>query len=78
MKQCNFPWLLGNIRYKGTKETLGRGKPYIIKHIAGKKVGIFGVGGEDWLGILENYDGKLEYDDSVEFSKRMCRLLRSK
>ena len=28
---CNFPWLLGNIRFKNTEFILGNGVPYIIK-----------------------------------------------
>lgn len=78
VSECNFPWLLGNIRYKGTDETLGKGKPYVIKEIGGKKVGMFGVGGEDWLGILDDYEGELEYDDAVEYSRKTCQLLREK
>lgn len=30
-QSCNFPWLLGNIKYRGTEFVLGDGKPYLIK-----------------------------------------------
>ena len=59
VKECNFPWLLGNIRFKGTTQTLGDGPPFFTKTVNQQKIGIFGVGGEDWVGILESYDGKL-------------------
>lgn len=53
VKESNYPWILGNIRYKNEpKRTLGDGPPYIIKEVNGKKVGIFGVAGPDWLDIL--------------------------
>ena len=51
-ESCNFPWLLGNIKYKGTDFVLGDGKPMWVKEIQGIKVGFFGVAGQDWLGIL--------------------------
>lgn len=49
---CNFPWLLGNIKYKDTQFNLGNGQEYVTREHFGLKFGIFGVGGEDWLGIL--------------------------
>ena len=30
-ESCNFPWLLGNIKYKDTDFVLGNGTPSIIK-----------------------------------------------
>lgn len=49
---CNFPWLLGNIKYKDSEFCLGNGIPYLIKEYYGLKIGFFGVAGQDWLGIL--------------------------
>ena len=51
-ESCNFPWLLGNIRFKETDFILGSGIPYVVKEVNSKKIGIFGIGGEDWMGIL--------------------------
>lgn len=51
-ESCNFPWLLGNIKYKGTDFILGDGKPSLVKEFHGVKIGFFGIAGEDWLGIL--------------------------
>lgn len=52
-KQCNFPWLLGNITNIKTKRILGNGIPYVIKVMPnGLKVGIFGVAGQDWISVL--------------------------
>lgn len=51
-KACNFPWTLGNLTYTPTNEMLGNGEAYIIKERNGVKIGIFGVAGPDWPGIL--------------------------
>ncbi len=51
-KACNFPWLLGNITFASTGELLGDGQPYLIKNHKGLRVGIMGVAGCDWIGIL--------------------------
>lgn len=38
--------------------------PYVVTEKFGLKLGIFGVGGEDWLGILmDDYEDELEYHD---------------
>lgn len=57
---CNFPWLLGNIKYRGTEFSLGNGIPYVVKEKFGLRIGIFGVAGEDWLGILSD-----DYEDAL-------------
>lgn len=52
-KNCNFPWLLGNIKYEGSDFLLGDGQKLIVKELdCGVKLGIFGVAGSDWMGIL--------------------------
>ena len=51
-KACNFPWLLGNITYAMIGNTLGDGEPYIIENHMGLRIGIMGVAGEDWIGVL--------------------------
>lgn len=43
---------MGNIRFTDTNELLGFGKQYEIIEKSGLKIGIFGVAGEDWIGIL--------------------------
>lgn len=41
------------------------------------KVGIFGVAGSDWIGILnDSYDGMIEYESCFEFGNRMSKYLR--
>lgn len=57
-KACNFPWLMGNINYIETGIPLGNGLPYVIKEVNNHRVGILGVAGEDWMGILsDEYEG---------------------
>lgn len=53
-KACNFPWLLGNITYSSTGQILGDGKPYLVKVHKGLRIGIMGVAGSDWIGILND------------------------
>lgn len=65
--RCNFPWLMGNILVKDTQQPIGGGQPYITKVVNGKKIGIFGVGGDDWIGIMLNEykeQGGMVYEDS--------------
>ena len=76
-KKCNFPWLLGNMKYQLTDKLLGDGKPYLVKEHMGLKIGILGVAGPDWIGILhEQYDEILQYEDAYEFSNRTAKYLR--
>lgn len=64
-KACNFPWLLGNIRHISDESMLGDGIPFVTKEVNGKKIGIFGIAGEDWIGILsDEYEDELEYNDA--------------
>jgi 5'-nucleotidase len=54
-RQCNFPWLMGNIRFTETNELLGFGQQYHIIEKGGVKIGVYGVAGEDWIGILAEF-----------------------
>lgn len=59
-KACNFPWLLGNITYSLIGNTLGDGLPYMVKNHQGLRIGLMGVAGADWIGVLnEEYDNIL-------------------
>jgi 5'-nucleotidase len=51
-KACNFPWLLGNISYIVGDKLLGDGEPYLVKEHNGLRIGIMGVAGADWIGVL--------------------------
>lgn len=44
-ESCNFPWLLGNIKYKGTEFILGNGRPTLVRNYYGLRIGFFGVAG---------------------------------
>jgi 5'-nucleotidase len=56
IKATNFPWLLGNIRFKNTNVLLGEGRPWMTLDHNGIKIGLMGVAGEDWIDILnEDY-----------------------
>jgi 5'-nucleotidase len=73
---CNFEWLLGNIKYKGSEVYLGNGNAYCVREAFGIKIGIFGIAGEDWLGILsDHYENELVYEDVGRHSQKMCKIL---
>lgn len=45
-EECNFPWLLGNIKYKQRADIcLGNGIPYEIADKFGLRIGIYGIAG---------------------------------
>lgn len=76
-KACNFPWLLGNITFKNTGKLLGDGQPYHILNAEGIKIGVFGIAGSDWMGILnDSYEDLLEYESCFDFSNRTAKYLR--
>lgn len=75
--KSNFPWLLGNLTYLPTGQNLGEGKQYVIVEKYGMKIGIFGIAGEDWPGVLPAmYYGKVQYKDHIEYSKKISKLLK--
>lgn len=76
---CNFPWLLGNITRIDNGRVLGNGIPYIIHKLPNeKRVGIFGVAGEDWISIMgEEYEGQYECEDPEEYSQRIAVKLKN-
>ena len=56
---------------------MGNGRPYLIKEIKDKKIGFFGIAGEDWVEILgDEYEEDLVYEDIVRYSKNMCDNLK--
>ncbi len=46
---------MGNIRFTETNLLLGDGKQYEIVEKNGLKIGVFGVAGADWIGILAEF-----------------------
>jgi hypothetical protein len=50
--KSNFPWLLGNLTYLPTGKNLGEGKDFVVLKKFGMTIGIFGIAGEDWPGVL--------------------------
>lgn len=45
VKECNFPWLLGNIVFSKDNTKLGDGKDFIVLEKNNKRVGIYGIAG---------------------------------
>ncbi len=68
---------MGNIRFTETNLLLGDGKQYEIVEKNGLKIGVFGVAGADWIGILAEFaEDELTYYDHIEYSNNMCKFLK--
>ena len=75
--EAKFPWLSGNTYEKGTERT--HYKPYIVKDVAGVKIGILGLttpGIPNWDNP-PNYAG-LEFRDPVAEARKWVETLRTK
>jgi 2',3'-cyclic-nucleotide 2'-phosphodiesterase/3'-nucleotidase len=75
--EAQFPWLSANTYNKGTEET--HYKPYIVKEIAGVRVGVLGLttpGIPNWENA-PNYAG-LEFREPVSEAKKWVPVLREK
>lgn len=74
--EAKFPWLSGNTYKKGTDKT--HYKPYIVKEVAGVKVGILGLTtpGVPYWDNPPNYAG-LEFRNPVPEARKWVQTLRT-
>lgn len=74
--EAKFPWLSGNTYEKGTERT--HYKPYVVKDVAGVKVGILGLTtpGVPYWDNPPNYAG-LEFRNPVPEARKWVQTLRS-
>ena len=74
--EAKFPWLSGNTYEKGTQRT--HYKPYIVKDVAGVKIGILGLTtpGVPYWDNPPNYAG-LEFREPVAEARKWVAVLRS-
>jgi 5'-nucleotidase len=78
VKDCKFPWLLGNIKYISNGNNFGGGLDYHIIEHQGVKIGFMGLAGPDFLGrLISCYKDKLRYIDIKEYAQKMCEKLRA-
>lgn len=53
---------MGNLTYLPTGQKLGEGKEFVIIQKYGMRIGVFGIAGDDWPGILPSmYYKKVSY-----------------
>ena len=71
MKWADFPFLTSNIQYQG--KTLGQ--DYLIKHINGIKVGLFGITTKSTENI-SIYAGDVVFEDEIRSARRMVKELK--
>jgi len=74
--EAKFPWLSGNTYEKGTDRT--HYKPYIVKDVAGVKIGILGLTtpGIPYWDNPPNYAG-LEFRDPVAEARKWVEIVRT-
>ena len=74
--EAKFPWLSGNTYEKGTQKT--HYKPYIVKEVAGVKIGILGLTtpGVPYWDNPPNYAG-LEFREPVAEARKWVAALRT-
>ncbi len=74
--EAKFPWLSGNTYEKGTQRT--HYKPYIVKEVAGVRVGIVGLTtpGVPYWDNPPNYEG-LEFREPVAEARKWVTMLRT-
>ncbi|GAB5360271.1 hypothetical protein AAMO2058_000613300 [Amorphochlora amoebiformis] len=75
-RECDFPWLLGNIVGAKSGKPIGEALECVIVEHAGMKIGIFACA-EDWTTLmpLQPEDG-LKYHDFIEYSRKMVKRLQ--
>lgn len=75
-EQCNFPWLLTNVRNLDGSRLASCVDYHIFEH-QGIKIGCLGIGEEDWLTSLSEIDYEdLAYTDFIESTQYYSHKLR--
>ena len=76
--QCNFPWILTNVKSKKTGNTLANVKEYHTIDHAGLKFGILGIAEQEWIGTLGQFDAEdLVYEEYDQCVSRWAKVLRN-
>jgi 5'-nucleotidase len=76
--QCNFPWILTNVKSKKTGNTLANVKEYHTIDHAGLKFGILGIAEQEWIGTLSHFDAEdLIYEEYDQCVSRWAETLRN-
>jgi 2',3'-cyclic-nucleotide 2'-phosphodiesterase (5'-nucleotidase family) len=52
LESSNTPWLLSNVYDKTTSKPLANALVYKTIEINGYKIGLFGLGEEEWLSLI--------------------------
>jgi 5'-nucleotidase len=77
VRQCHFPWLISNVKYKPTGRNLAEGETFVIKQCGGRRIGFIGIVEYEWMATLSTVEeGDVEYEDFCECTRRLSGLLR--
>lgn len=73
VKDCTFPWLLGNVKWIDSGKNLGGGLDYYIVNHGGVQIGFLGLAGPDFCGrLISHYKDKLRYIDIKVYAHKIC------
>jgi len=78
-RECDFPWLMANVRSRSTGRPLGGAGDCVLIEHAGWKVGVLGVVEEEWMATLSMVDpADVEYVDFCAEARRLAGVLRGR
>lgn len=76
--ECEFPWLLSNVKQGFRGGVLGDIEEWIVIEREGVKVGFIGLASESWVVALDKIDtSDLVVEDYVQCADRLARKLRA-
>ncbi|KAJ2048647.1 hypothetical protein H4S04_003706 [Coemansia sp. S16] len=79
IQRNNFPWIITNLTDRETGGPAARNSvSYLVKEVAGIRVGIIGIIEKEWLDTLPCLPPTFEYHDFVESARDMATRLKDK
>ncbi|KAJ2061549.1 hypothetical protein GGI17_003027 [Coemansia sp. S146] len=79
IQRNNFPWIITNLTDRETGGPAAKNSvSYLVKEVAGIRVGIIGIIEKEWLDTLPCLPPTFEYHDFIESARDMATRLRDK
>lgn len=76
LKSLNkLDWLAGNLKYKGTSDTIGNAQETKIIKIKNLSIGIFGLVDEDWIDSSGLFLHNFDFEDVKTAGRRLSKVL---
>ena len=79
IKECDFPWLISNVKFKPTGRNLAEGlSKFIVEVGEGRRVGFIGLVESEWMQTLSTVnEDDIIYEDFCECGRRLASELRT-